>query len=486
MNATRATDVELAELPGVQPLPWAGKSLTHRILSGGAWSIAGRLGSLGSLFLMNIVLARYLPTADFSAYLAAASVMPFLAMLACAGIPFTVVRALRGQISGPQDRTAILRGAIVVTLAGSALTTVAVYLTASAIPAEPKWYVLRHCPGLMSAWFTLSALAIVCACFMQGVDDFRTAAMLGARNGGLIPNMISLIVVAMAAAFGMLTLTLVMSSQVAGYVAALIVAAMVVPPLLNRFRFDEPIRRESAEIPGRRPALYSAGWYFRESWPNLINQLITVALVELDLFWVACLAPESVVAEYGIVRNLRLLVTAPLLIASVSLAPFVAELYGRGDLARLERMLRGTTTIMAVPSLVALAACLFVPELIIRLTFGAKFVAAAPALSVASLGCIIFVISGSNGLVLTMTGRHRDLMVCSFIGLGLYLAISPWMIARYGVLGAAAAFTIQIVIQNIIVTLRVKQAVGVWTIPLLSPAAVIDEAVQLRRRLAAR
>jgi O-antigen/teichoic acid export membrane protein len=85
-----------------------------------------------------------------------------------------------------------------------------------------------------------------------------------------------------------------------------------------------------------------------------------------------------------------------------------------------------------------------------------------------------------------MTGRHRDLMVCSFIGLGLYLAISPWMIARYGVLGAAAAFTIQIVIQNIIVTLRVKQAVGVWTIPLLSPAAVIDEAVQLRRRLAAR
>jgi O-antigen/teichoic acid export membrane protein len=436
---------------------------------------------MGSLFLMNIVLARDLPKADYSAFLAAASLMPFLAMLATAGVPFTLIRALRGGSSASNHKAAIFRGALILTLVASAITAAGIYISAAGFPDEPKWHVLRHLPGLMGAWFVLSAICIVCASFLQGVDDFRTAALIGARNGGLVPNCLSTAAVSGAAWFGLLTLRTLMSIQIVGFVAALALAGLVIPSLIASPTSKEAAPEKSGLVGDA--ATYGIRWYFVESWPNLINQMIAVALVEMDLFWVTCLAQESVVADYGVIRNLRLLVTAPLLIASVSLAPFVAELYGKGDLRRLERLLRGTATLLAAPSLVALTVLLLMPAPIIRWTFGPDFVEAATALQIASIGCVIFVISGSNGLTLTMTGRHRDLMVCSLASLGLYLAISPFLVARYGLVGAATAFSIQTAAQNIVLSLRVKQTTGLWTIPWASPLSIRTELDQLLRCL---
>src|SRR5262245_1803642 len=62
------------------------RSLSHRVLSGGAWSMAGRVGSMGSLFLLNVVLARALSKQEYSAFLTAASAVPFLSMLATLGV----------------------------------------------------------------------------------------------------------------------------------------------------------------------------------------------------------------------------------------------------------------------------------------------------------------------------------------------------------------------------------------------------------------
>jgi O-antigen/teichoic acid export membrane protein len=165
------------------------------------------------------------------------------------------------------------------------------------------------------------------------------------------------------------------------------------------------------------------------------------------------------------------------------LPPFVAELYGRGDLARLERLVRSAATALAVPSLAALAVLLIAPATVIRVIYGDAFVEAAPALQILALGAIVFVLKGNSGMVLTMTGRHRDLLACSLSCLALYVVISPPLVGRYGVVGAALAFTIQTVALNLITGYRVKQAIGIWTIPLTSWSAAREEAKLLLRRL---
>jgi O-antigen/teichoic acid export membrane protein len=323
---------------------------------------------------------------------------------------------------------------------------------------------------------------MVAANFLQAEDKFGTAALVGARSGGLIPNAAALIATAFVAAFGRLSLEIVLAIQLLAYFASLAIAAIAIAAVLRRPVAGPRPAADSALPPGP----YNARWFLFESWPNLLNQLIAVVLTEGDLLWIACFANVETVASYGVIRNLRLLVAAPLMVVSVALPPFVAELYSRRDLVRLERLIRGAATAISVPSLMVLAVLLLAPEAVLRLTAGPDFVSAAVALQVVVVGSCVFVLSGSNGMTLTMTGRHRDLLVCGIGGLALYVLISPPLVMRYGVLGAAIAYTLQVVAVNVATTLRARQVVGIWTIPLLSWRAVRDEAALVLRQLRSR
>lgn len=455
------------------------KSLSRRILGGGAWSLAGRIGSMGSLFLLNVVVARSLSKGEYSAFLTASSAVPFLSMLATMGAPFTLVRVMRTGAVSTDNRRRMLRGAIELTVIGGVVTAGGYWLTTAVFSDATKWQVLRDYPGLTIGWFTLSALCVVCASYLQADDDFRSAALVGARSGGLIPNGAALIGALVVVWAGWMSLGAVLSIQVLFLLAALAVAAIII---VRGFRYDAAMG-VAAATPAADEMGYRPWWYFVESWPNLINQLIGVALVELDLFWIACLADDIAVANYGPVRNLRLLVTAPLLVASISLPPFVAELYGKGDLGRLERVLRATATAVAGPSLVALALLLVFPAAVIQWVYGPDFVASATALQITAVAAIVYVLSGSNAMTLTMTGRHRELMACSVGSLVLYCILSVPLVAAYGVTGAAIAYAIQTIVQNVVVTWRVKREIGIWTIPFCSWSAAREELVRLKRHV---
>lgn len=452
------------------------RSLTQRVLSGGAWSLAGRIGSMGSVFLLNVLLARALPTDDYSAFLTAAALIPLLAMLGTMGVPYTLVRVVRAEGTGPSGRRAALRGAMTLTVSGAVATAAVYWLGAGAFPDEPAWLVLRSYREVVVIWFALSALCMVSANYLQGVDEFRAASLVGARSGGLIPNVLALCVCGGIALGGILTLGTALSVQIGAYILALVVAAQFISRTLAG---PEPSGDGDAAHGLSAPPL-TAGWFFTESWPNLLNQVIAVILIEVDLLWIAYLSNEETVALYGAVRNLRLLVTAPLMVASVALPPFVAELYSRGETAKLERLLRSSATVLAAPSLAALVVLELFPTPVLQVVYGERFVDAALALQIVSLGAIVFVLSGSNAMVLTMTGRHRDLLAISVVCLALYVAVSPPLVQTYGVAGAAAAFSLQVITLNVAVTLRVKQVVGIWVVPLTSWSAVRDEIKTLR------
>jgi len=470
--AARDQPSEVVSAPAKSP------NLARRILSGGAWTLLGRIGSIGSLFLLHVLLARTLDKADYSAFLTAASVVPLLALASTLGVPWTLMRVLRGEVRDDRGRREALRGAMTLTLMGAVAAAAAYALLANLIPDHPKWLVLRGYPWLVGGWFAMAALCMVAANFLQAEDNFRAAALVGARSGGLIPNAAALVALAAVAWAGALTLGVVLAVQFMAYLVALAMAVWFVHRTLRSPFVDKGEPAAAAE-PERR---YTAAWYLADSLPNLLNQSIAVLLTEGDLFWIACLANEETVANYGVIRNLRLLVLAPLMVASIALPAFVAELYGRRDLGRLERLLRGSATALALPSLAALAVIFAAPETVIRLVYGERFTEAATALQVMSVGAIVFVLSGSNAMTLTMTGRHRDLLVCSIACLLLYAAISVPLVRHYGVLGAAIALTVQTIVQNLAVTLRVRQTIGIWTIPLASWSAARTEMRQLLRR----
>jgi O-antigen/teichoic acid export membrane protein len=443
--------------------------------------MVGRLGSMGSLFFMQVVLARSWShdKQDYSAYLAAASVVPLLSMLATLGTPWTLVRILRSEVHDPLGKRQVLRATVLLSLIGSVISSSLFFLAIRLLPSEPKWQVLHDYPWMVCAWCSMSALCMITASYLQAEDSFLAAALVGARSGGVIPNVLALAMVAIAAGLGMLQLHDALAFQLLAYAVAIAVSFRYIRRGLSGWQGNATSACEAA-----RPR--TIGWFFSESWPNLLNQLIGVALNEVDLFWIACWANENTVADYGVVRNLRLLVTAPLMVASIALPPFVAELHGKRDFARLERLLRGSATVIAIPSIAGMLVLLLAPKLTLQFIYGNSFTEAATALQLVAVGSIIFVLSGSNAMTLTMTGRHRDLLVCSLASLVLYALISPPLVLRWGVTGAAAAFALQTAIMNVVVTIRVRQVVGVWTIPLASWSAARDELTRLVQRLKSR
>ncbi|MBX3426436.1 MAG: polysaccharide biosynthesis C-terminal domain-containing protein [Pirellulales bacterium] len=374
----------------------------------------------------------------------------------------------------------VARSGAALTLIGIALAAAGLFAIAWRLPAAEKWDALRSSTGMVAAWFSCAAASLVIATILQGLDDFRAAALVGGRNGGIVSNGLMLATVAALAWFDAVSVErLLLLHCLAAAVGTFLGAAIVKMRIrtLPQSPGNEPVLSDGAEL--------TQAWFFRESLPNLFNQLIALAITEFDVLWVGVFADEAAIADYGVARRLTLFVTAPLLLASVALAPFVAELHSQGQRARLERMLRGTATLLAAPSLLGLVGLLLAPETIIRWTFGDAYVAAGAAMQILSVGCIVFVLSGSNGLTMTMTGRQRELLVCSILSFVLYLlTLAILLRAGWGAEGAAWAFTLQMVLQNTAMTLLVKRLVGVWTIPFTSIATIRQELGMMINRLA--
>jgi hypothetical protein len=57
------------------------------------------------------------------------------------------------------------------------------------------------------------------------------------------------------------------------------------------------------------------------------------------------------------------------------------------------------------------------------------------------------------------------------------------LIRYHGVLGAAIALAVETIVLNVAATIRVRQTIGLWTIPLVSISAAVSELRLLSKRL---
>ena len=102
------------------------------------------------------------------------------------------------------------------------------------------------------------------------------------------------------------------------------------------------------------------------------------------------------------------------------------------------------------------------------------------ALLVMCAGQIVFVLAGSSGLALRMTGNQKLAMYSAIVATVIYILLAPPLISNYGILGAAISGCAIVAMRNISGALLVKYAIGIWTIPRLS--LLSPQAIKLLRR----
>ena len=450
-------------------------SFKQRLLAGAVWLGLGRICSVGAFLAAYVLLGRTMPEQDFAAYLTASATAIMLATIVCFGTPKMLVRALKEQL---QRRTLLGAKAAMhncfCTIAMIAGVVLLVFLIGTNYASDsPEWRGLRDYSFLVASWACLSAACFVASHTLQAIDDFSSSVLVGARNGGVIANVLFVVAAACAHEYGFLSLRFALASQVVFHLLALAVAALSISrgfrKLAERIGDSDVVE---AEVDDQIPS-YGTRWFLRESWPNFVVQITTMSIVELQILLVGLLATEREIADYGVVLRLLGVVYAAQALVTTVIVPFVAELLARQRLPQLERLLRGSATLVAIPTLFLTAVFMAFPGQVLALTFGQEFVGGAWSLRLASVGYVTGILCGSNGLVMIMSGRQRLLMIYSVITSLLYLGIAVAMIHYWGIVGAAISVSLVFGVYNVWVTLLVRVKVGVWTIPTLSPRNIL-------------
>ncbi len=428
------------------------RSFLNRMLSSGFWSIVGRLTSNFCLLFNYHLICGKLSTEELSLYVIVSGLCG-LGTLICGGA-FAAVTLRHFGSSGVSlatvDRADILRKVLFQSALTCLLAGAASYALLDYRPLLLGRSIDTVAP-LAMAWIVARSLCLIIAEAVKGLQQFAVSSMIGGLQEGILVNLaLSIVLVAEAGSiqstFHLLCvhLGLTLVALLTGISWLLTRAALSKTAGLQRVGFGQ-LAWEAAKI--------------------LVNEMVGKGLIEYETLLVGRYCDNTSVAAWGAVRRLGQIIKSPLLLINASLPSFIAELYASKDMIRLEKLLRGASTIALPIGLIVLAVFVFFGKQILSL-FHPDFTSAYQPLLVMALANVAFIAGGSASLTLTMTNKQGAFTLASTLIAVLYCLAAPRLIFEHGLLGAASAGAALTIVLNVVATLIAKRSVGVWCSPI--------------------
>lgn len=436
-------------------------ALSQRLRSSGLWAACGRVSAGLMLLAVHGVLARALSSDAYGRYVLIESLALLTAVVCMCGLPTVTLRLMRSRLaSGDSDAAAGHIAAVALRLiALISIVTLLVMLLGAQWSRLPGGLDQSVLPWFV-AWAALAAGLRLVGEVYRAYDRYAAGYTIGGQSGGLLLNASLLFACFVLAMNQRLNLTTALTVQVVLQISILVAA-------LHHLRADLVMPVSGTARSLTRILLLAGG-------PILIQQLVSIGLPEAGKLFLGEYARPQDAGRYNSAFRLVLLGHVPLMIVNNAIQPFVTELHASGKMRQLQTLVRGAATLAALPAVAVLVTFVACPEFILTLAFGADFASAASTLQWLALGSLFWVLSGSCGLVLMMTGHERACMLGTIVpGVG-YLIAAPWLIQKHGSAGAAMAAAMLHLSSNLICVALVYRHHRMVTIVTLSPATVRD------------
>ena len=426
-----------------------------------AWVVGWRLVGIATTFAANISVARLLGPAEFGSYLLVMTIIALGGLVGMAGLNEAALRFIAASLAHEQHglARAYLRRSLSVVATASLVAAVAT----SAGVVFFQWKTARfHEPWLLIALTALGVLALawqqVAAELLRGYGRLRLASLFsGGQTGGPISNLLLLIGIS-AAAFTTVKLDATLA------VALAVGSVAITFPLAlhrawrtsqaNRSLANERSTPLSAE---RNRQLLAVGGVL------LLNQMLAFGGQQMDI-WLggALLAPEEL-GLYGAAKRSLLLAAMPVQMAMMTVMATIPRLHAQDRPQELERIVRQAANYAAVPALLAIFLLTLFPETMLRLAFGGSYTGAAPTVLVLAIGYLVLILSGNPPYVLTMTGRHREVVVVNLIAAVALVVVGAIGAIWFGATGLAAGSAASFALQNGLLWWLARRRLGVLT-----------------------
>jgi len=405
-------------------------------------------------FALSVVLARTLGPAEFGTYEVVIAWVTLLLVPAAFGLDKLAVRELAAATARgdwPLARGFLRwarRSAIVLSMGVALLTGVFALLAARG--AVTPWLVAF---GIGLLTLPVSTLTILWESSLRALQHVIL---------GQLPILVAR--PALAIAFVLVAVTGLGLPATAPVALGAFAVAGLGSLALARVLLSRRLPRELLEGPVE---VRSRAWV-GSAVPLVVMAVLYTANARIGTILVGSLDGATSAGLYALASRVADLVLFTLVAVNTALSPTFAALHAARDLGRLQRVVTSSARLMFALAF-PLAAILFVFAEQVLSVFGPAFTAGADALRVLLVGQVANVSMGSVGVLLVMAGRERLATLGFAAGTGSNLVLALLLIPAYGLMGAAVAATVSMVVWNVVLLVLTVRAVGVHPTALGAP-----------------
>lgn len=418
-------------------------------------SFAGALTSSLAGFVLAVILGRSLGPSGSGLIFQMISVFTIAGAVAKLGLDTTAVWLLPRLASDRRQdirraSAVLLIGALIGGLAAAGVTfAIAPLLHAGA--GDRQLVDLVRLAALFLPFSSVFAVGLAMTRGLGGIRDFVLIGSIGLPVARLAAIAVATAFTASALIIGAVWLCILALAAIASFLAA--------ENAIRRFR-DTTADRIGIGPLSRRIAAYAA--------PRAVSSTLEQALLWLDVLIVGLIAGPAAAGIYGVVSRLIQAGSMPSTSMRIVVAPLFSRLLHQDRIAELTELYTRTAqwiVLMSAPIYVIFAV---LPEPVLRI-FGSGFAVGAPALMIMCLGATISASTGNVQSLLLMSGRSGWSAINKAIVLAVSLSLLFTLVPRWGVVGAAIAWTVAMTLDALLAVIQVRRATGV----LLSSGAIL-------------
>lgn len=402
-----------------------GKGFGAKLARGGGLALLIRIASVGLSYLMFVVLARNMDTAEYGFFGFAFSLATFVAVVAGLGQRLLVLRFI--PIYEHDQRPSLLRGLVRDSYAAVIVGSSVCF--AFMLGAAFAWGSIGHAD---TAYMTAAGLLMLAMAIAQ--HQAYVIRAFGQIGLALLPRDVLWRMAVIGVALG--------AANVGGQLTAAKALYVCATTLLLVFvlqGFAHPATRVTSMLQSGMETDRSL--WTKESVGLWGSTVIPAAIPNLSVVLLGLTLSPTETAPFFAAMKTATLLNLPLAAGAIVGAPLISRYYGAGQLRKVQKVSNYLVLGTTAPVLAAFLAIVTFGDRILEY-FGPNFTSAEPALVLIAVGALVNALSGPTRFLMNMTGHHREYLVMITVTQITALAILPIAAIYFGILGAAVAVAV--------------------------------------------
>jgi len=195
------------------------------------------------------------------------------------------------------------------------------------------------------------------------------------------------------------------------------------------------------------------------AFPMFLTGVMSVVISQTDIVMLGAMSNVTEVGIYAIAVKLAFLTSFILTSINSIATPKFSELFHAGKMEALTSIAQKSSKLVFWISAPIMIVFIFFGEFLLSI-FGDEFVKGYPVLILLALGKFVNGIAGSVGSFLNMTGHQKVFNRIVIIGGLTNILFNFILIPKYGIIGAAIASMLSIILWNLLASLYIKYKFG--------------------------